>query len=161
MKGVVVYDSVYGNTKMVAEAIAEQIRAEGHEAELVGLREGGKKEVSGDFLFIGSPTRMGKMTRRSSKFVKKMDHEMWKGKPIVAFDTILTLPEDEEERKKALKWTEYGAAPRLHDLAKERGLNARDPVLRVHVSGMKGPLVPTALEEAKKYTHDFLGTLKP
>jgi flavodoxin len=32
MKGLVVYDSVYGNTKMIAEAIAEQISAEGHEA---------------------------------------------------------------------------------------------------------------------------------
>lgn len=31
MKGVVAYDSVHGNTKQVAEAIAEQIRSEGHQ----------------------------------------------------------------------------------------------------------------------------------
>ena len=39
MKAVVVYDTYFGNTKRVAEAIVEQLRADGHEAELRDIRE--------------------------------------------------------------------------------------------------------------------------
>jgi flavodoxin len=55
MKGIVAYDSVHGNTKQVAEAIAEEIRAAGHEVELIFLKESESNVAQGDFLFIGSP----------------------------------------------------------------------------------------------------------
>jgi flavodoxin len=40
MKGLIVFDSYFGNTKSVADAIAEQARAEGHEVEVVCVRDG-------------------------------------------------------------------------------------------------------------------------
>lgn len=156
MKGIVVYDSVYGNTEKVAEAIAEQIKNEGHQVEVRSLKKRHSIPQEGDFLFIGSPTRMGRMTNRSKNFARKLDRNVWKEKPIIAFDTILITPEDEKGRKKTTRWIEYGAAPRLHDLLKEKGLNAYTPVLRLEVEGVKGPLVPTALDDTRRYVHEFL-----
>ncbi len=163
MKGLVVFDSVHGNTKQVAEAIAEQIRADGHGAEVRNLRAKQAVPSEGDFLFVGSPTRMSKMTGKAKKFVKKLDVEVWRGKPIVAFDTILPMPTEgasDKEKRDAEKYIVYGAAPRMRDLMKARGLSPREEVLRLTVTGMKGPLASGALELAKKYTHDFVLSLK-
>ena len=156
MKGIVVFDSVFGNTREVAEAIGEQIRDDGHEVELIYLRESQGKAITGDFIFIGSPTRIGRMTGRTKRYIKKLSPDQWKGKPVVAFDTIMPLPKDEAEKKKAAKWIEYGAAPRIHDYLKENGFDVRSPVLRVEVKDIKGPLSKGAIEKAKKYTHENL-----
>ena len=45
MKGLVIYDSVYGNTKKVAEAIAEQIKLDGYDAEMVNLKESASPKI--------------------------------------------------------------------------------------------------------------------
>jgi len=111
MKGIVAFDSVYGNTQHVAEAMAEQIREMGHEAELLNLSYTLRTNVDGDFILIGSPTRMKQMTRRTKKFVKKAG-KRFAGKPMAAFDTILVMPAKEEEREKAAVWTENGAGRR-------------------------------------------------
>ena len=160
MKGIVVYDSYYGNTKKVAEAIADQIKFEGHEVELRSLRKRYSEPAQGNFIFVGSPTRIGKMTRRAKRFVKKMDTSVWKDKPVVAFDTIMPMPEDEKEMEKARKWIENGAAPKLSALAMERGLTTYSPPLRIEVTGMKGPLSEGAIDIAKNYTQEFLKSLR-
>src|SRR4030065_2742015 len=92
MKGVVVYDTYYGNTKSVAEAIVEQLKVEGHEAELRSVREKYPEPPHGDIMFLGSPIRMGSVTRKVKKYVNKLDKEIWKDKPIVVFTKILFHP---------------------------------------------------------------------
>lgn len=159
MKGIVVYDSVYGNTKQVAEAIAEQIRSEGHEVELIALRDGAGGAAVGDFLFVGSPTRIGRMTKNAKAFVEGLDAEHWKSRPIVTFDTVGPLPEDEEKRKKWLSRIDKSAATRMQELARHRGLSVHQEVLHVAVTGFKGPLAPDALEVAKEFTHRFIFAL--
>jgi menaquinone-dependent protoporphyrinogen IX oxidase len=156
MKGIVAFDSVYGNTRKVAEAIAEEIRAQGHEVEVYNLGEKVPRLAKGDFVFVGSPTRMGRMTGRTKKFVKRLDQEHFASRTVVPFDTIMTVPEDPEKRQKALKWTEHGAAIRIKELADRRGLKVNEQVLRVNVSGLKGPLVPEALDQAREFTRAFL-----
>jgi flavodoxin len=156
MKGIVAFDSVYGNTQRVAEAIAEEIRAQGHEAVVYNLGQKVPRLAEGDFVFVGSPTRMGRMTGRTKKFVKRLDRQHFASRTVVPFDTILPVPEDPEKRQKALKWTENGAAPRIKELAAEKGLKVYEQVLRVNVSGLKGPLAPGAIEQAKQFTREFL-----
>lgn len=156
MNGIVVYDSYYGNTKLVALAIAEQIKSEGHNAELVNLREGRPKQVSADFMFIGSPTRIGKMTRKTKKFIKKIDRTTWGTKPVVAFDTYMLATDDSERMR---RWTEYGAGYMIYDMLKELGFSVRSPPLKCLVDDVKGPLASDALDKAKKYTHEFIASL--
>ena len=68
MKVIIAFDSVYGNTKMVANEIAVLFREMGHESELIDLKQWDKKTPVGDILFVGSPTRMVMMTRPSKPF---------------------------------------------------------------------------------------------
>ena len=158
MKGVVVYDSVYGNTKQVAEAIAEQIRVEGHEAELRSLRESHPEPPKGDFMFVGSPTRIGNATRKARRFAKKLSASDWHQQPIVPFDTVMPMPTDEKQKEKARKYIERSASHKLEEILKAKGLNVK-PVLRFTVTGMKGPLAEGAIEDAKRLTHEFIATL--
>jgi len=158
-KGLVVYDSVFGNTKLVAEAIAQEIAAAGHQADLRYLREDVPRAAGADFLFIGSPTRMGKMTRATKRFVKRLGKETWGDRPIVIFDTYGPVPKTAEELAKARKWLEPGAAGRLADLARANGLAVRTPALRCEVTGLKGPLGPAELDKARTYTREFLASL--
>lgn len=160
MKGVIAVDSYFGNTLRIAEAFADQIRSEGHEVQLINLHEKVDIPARGDFMLIGSPTRIKRMTKKAKKFVKKLDISAWKGKPVAAFDTILALPTDPEEREKARKWTEDGAGPKLQRLIMGRGLDAYPVVLRYTVKDSEGPLVDGEIENAKKQAHDFLASMK-
>ena len=157
MKAVVIYDSYHGNTKAVAEAIAKELEAEGHGAELRSLREHHRGEPpQADIMFLGSPVRMGSVTGRMKRYVKKLDSDAWKDKPIVVFTTILMLPKDAtEEQKRSQDMWDIGAGRKLRDLAKSRGLNAVESHLWVKVKGMKGPLVETGLDESRKFTRDM------
>lgn len=159
MKGAVVFDSVFGNTKLVAEAIAEQIRADGHEAQLVSLREGGPTSVEADFMFVGGPTRLKKMTRNVKKFVKKLDKSYWGSRTIVAFDTYGPLGKTEEEKRKAAKWLVPGAVGTIVALGNKKGLKMSPKTLRCAVTDLKGPLEPEALIKAKAFAHEILLTL--
>lgn len=161
MKGVVAYDSVHGSTKQVAEAIAEEIKAEGHQVDLIAIREGGPSAVAGDFMFIGSPTRGGRMTKEAKEFVESLDIAQWKGKPIVAFDTLGPISKDAGKRQKTLDgigdWSK-NAASRLRELCQERGLSCSKE-MHFAVVGFWGPLAPEMPERARELTRQFLASL--
>ena len=162
LKGIVVYDSYFGNTKKVAETIVEQIKAEGHEAEIRSVKEDYPSPLQGDFIFVGSPNRMGGVTGRTKRFVKRLDLATWKDKPMAVFATVAApskAEETEKERQSYEKWA-LRAAPKLRDLAKARGLNVVDAVLSVGVKDQKGPLVDDGLEKTKQFAHEFLQALK-
>lgn len=150
MKAIIAVDSVYGNTAKVAEAMKDEIERAGHQAELINLGKEFRMPSDGDMLLVGSPTRIAKMTRKAKRFVKKLDVNSWAGKTVVVFDTHMPLPEDPKERDKAMKWVEPGAAGRLSELAKQRGLTVHPSSLRFVVSDMKGPLAPGELERARE-----------
>jgi len=161
LKGIVAYDSVHGNTKQAAEAIAEQIRSEGHEAQLILVKDMHKDPLEGDFIFIGSPTRGGKMTKEAEKFIESLDAEYWKGKKIVTFDTLGPLSKDARKRKKTMEsmgdWSK-SAASKMKELCQERGLTV-SRTMHFAVVGMWGPLAPDAPEMARELTHSFLAEL--
>jgi menaquinone-dependent protoporphyrinogen IX oxidase len=160
MKGLVVYDSYHGNTKLVAEAIAQELEAQGHEAELRSVRDKYRTPPQGDILFLGSPVRMGSTTRRAKKYVQKLDQAAWKDRPLVVFTTILELPADATpERKESREKYDIAAGRKLAELARAEGLNALENHLWVDVKGMKGPLVDTGIEQTKQFTRETLRSL--
>jgi len=154
MKGFVAYDSVHGNTKQIAQAIADEIKAEGHEALLHSAREGVPDKLDADFMFIGSPTRMAKATRPAKRFVKKLAKSTWGEKPVCLFDTVMPGVEAQKGR-----WSRT-AAQELQDLARDRGLNPHSSVLHAIVTGLKGPLAQDAAEKTKVFVREYLLTLK-
>jgi flavodoxin len=157
MKGFVVYDTYYGNTKIVAESIAEQLKVEGYEVELRSVREKYPEPPQGDILFLGSPIRFGSVTRRVKKYVKKLDKEIWKDKPVIVFTTILMQPKNAtEKQKESREKYDIAAGRNLRDLARSEGLNTLENHLWVDVKGNKGPLVETGVEKTRQFTHDIL-----
>lgn len=154
MKGLVAYDSVYGNTKQIAEAIGEEIRAAGHEAQVMSVKDK-LPELSGfDFAFVGSPTRIANASRASKRAVKKLARAPWGSKPLCAFDTIMPGVLEQKGR-----WgTTAGKV--LADLGKKHGLNVREPTLHAYVKEIKGPLADDAVNQARAYTKEFLASLQ-
>ena len=66
MRALVIYESMYGNTRAVAEAIAEGIRPV-HDVVVVPAGRAGPQVVDGaTLLVVGGPTHAHGMTRRRS-----------------------------------------------------------------------------------------------
>jgi menaquinone-dependent protoporphyrinogen IX oxidase len=68
MKAIVVYESMYGNTHLVADGIAEGLRGADVDATVVPV-EGGTDEVLGgaDLVVVGGPTHAHAMSRPSTR----------------------------------------------------------------------------------------------
>lgn len=161
MKGIVAFDSVHGSTKKVAEAMAEQIVAEGHEAQLIAVKDWSKGPLSADFLFIGSPTRGGKMTNAAKEFIESLDVDYWRSKKVVTFTTVGPLSKDSEKRKRAIESMgdhTKSAATKMKEICQGRGIPVH-AVMHFAVVGMWGPIAPEGPEMAKERMHEFLAEL--
>jgi flavodoxin len=72
MSATVVYESVYGNTRAIAEAIAEGLG----DAEVVAVHEAPYLMLDTDLLVVGGPTHMhGLSTARSREMAVEATHE--------------------------------------------------------------------------------------
>jgi flavodoxin len=92
MEVVVVYDSVYGNTKKVAEAMAQAIRSTlSREVPVVPVGKAiAAEQHSIDLLVIGSPTHGALPTKAVQAFVKKLGAPADDGPRVATFDTRLS-----------------------------------------------------------------------
>jgi flavodoxin len=156
IKGIVIYDTSYGNTKKVAETIVETLKASGIDAEISHIREV-KKLIASDygFLVIGSPTRFGTMSLAMKGFLGKLKGGEWANKPFVAFDT--ENPENIEKAR--LQNKEWSAGEKIADRLKEKKMNQLLPVLKASVIGMKGPLVEGEVDRARGYATELASKL--
>ena len=157
MKGLVVYDSSYGNTKKIAETIAQQLSESGIETDLSKINK--LKTLNDglyDFLVIGSPTKFGSMSFSMKRFLGKIKSNIWASKPFLAFDT--ELPENIEDSKNKDK--NWSAAEKIATKLEEKNLKQIMPVLKALVSGKKGPLVEGEIERTQEYANQLAEQLK-
>lgn len=92
MESLVVYDSKFGNTKKVAEAIAHGLAGHGP-VRLLGLDQLPVQDLgSVDLLFIGGPTEAHTMTARTRQFVDALRAKPANGTAVATFDTRLRMP---------------------------------------------------------------------
>jgi flavodoxin len=90
MKTLVLYDSVFGNTEKIAQAIGAAL------GETPVLRVGDVKmeQLSGiNLLLVGSPTRGFRPTEATTQFLKNIPHDALKGVRAAAFDTRMVVEE--------------------------------------------------------------------
>ena len=158
MRGLIAYDSYFGNGAQVAAAIVEELRAAGHDVDLVGLHHdrAAARAVApkAEFLVLGGPTRMKHMSRRTRSFAKKLDPKVWSGRPALVYDTYGPL-DPNPAKNEGSKWLYPGGAAELRQLLGERGLVVAPEELRCLVVEMKGPLVEGALDEARAAARSF------
>jgi menaquinone-dependent protoporphyrinogen IX oxidase len=156
MKGIVVYDTSYGNTKTIAETIAETLKESGIEVDLFDVKDVKKLSAKDyNFLVLGSPTRFGTMSFAIRGFLGKVKSEEWMNKPFAAFDT-----ENPENIEKALaEKKEWSAAEKIALKLTDKKMRQLLPVLKAAVFGQKGPLKEGEIERTKDYAKEIANKL--
>jgi len=152
MKGIVVYDTSYGNTRKIAETIAVTLKESGMEVDafyVKDVKKLGPKDY--DFLVLGSPTKWGTMSFAVKGFLGKVKSQEWTNKPFAAFDT--ENPENIERK-------EGSAAEKIAEKLREKQMNQMLPVLKGVVLGWKGPLQEGEIERTKEYARELAVKLK-
>jgi len=147
MKALVIYDSEFGNTERVAQAMGEAIGGEAHRvtevqpAQLTGL----------DALIVGSPTQKFQPLGSIKTFVKDIPPGKLDGVKVAAFDTRIALEDaDSAILNFFVKLFGYAAKPIADQLAKKGGELAMPPE-GFYVEGTEGPLKEGELERAKAW----------
>src|SRR5512139_735606 len=74
MKGLVIFDTSYGNTRKIAETISETLTESGIGVETIYVKKVRKLSAKQyDFLVLGSPTRFGTMSFTFKSVLGKID----------------------------------------------------------------------------------------
>jgi len=152
VKAIVIYESKYGNTKRVAEAIVEGIReVQGVETVLNELEKVDFNKIAEyDVILIGSPNHYGGPTENVWEFIDKLEKLNLDGKRFAVFDTYLGKGFFEKAAKKMEK--------RINE--KVPGLKQIGPMLSIAVQGSKGPIVEGELPKSKEFGKKIATQLK-
>ena len=127
---------MYGNTKKVAETVAENLK-HFHGVELLAVTDLDSKILSDtDFLVVGTPTQGGRPTENIQKFLDRLEMNSLQGTKIAAFDTRFSEQNQNFALRTLLRTVGY-AAPRISE--------------GFIVSNKKGPLADGELERAKTW----------
>jgi flavodoxin len=93
MKAMLVYDSAYGNTEKIAQAIGDALGSQG-EVKLVRAADARPEQLAGlDLLVVGSPTQKFSPTGATTAFLKGIPKNSLQGVKVAAFDTRFTESE--------------------------------------------------------------------
>ena len=93
MKAIVIFDTLYGNTQKIAEALANGLKETGTEADLVNIHQVRTEELSKYNLFvIGAPTQYLTASKPMKELLERLEGLDFAGKYGFAFDTKLGSP---------------------------------------------------------------------
>jgi flavodoxin len=159
MKSLVVYDSVFGNTKKVAQAIGNALGSQ-EEIELRHVEDVKPGHLAGlRLLIVGSPTRQFRPTSATTRFLKSIPKNALKGVKVAAFDTRFTLGEIEKVRILAFFVRIFGyAAQPIADRLEKKGGELAIPPEGFYVADTEGPLLEGELERAADWAKQIMVT---
>ncbi len=157
MKVLLVYDSVYGNTERIAQAIGSVL---GRQNEIRVLRVGDVKPIDLadlNLLVVGSPTQQFRATPAIKKFIGSLHKGELGGVRVTAFDTRLGM-EDMPSRilPPFVRIFGYAAKPIADALVSKGGKLVASPDGFL-VQGMEGPLKEGELERATRWAEQIAG----
>lgn len=142
MNTLVVYDSQYGNTERIAEAMVEALRAFGL-ARAVRVDAAHPDLLQGvDLLMLGSPTQGFRPTLTMQSFLGDLSYQSLGGLAVACFDT----------RFRGFLW-KNSAAPHMVKQLHTLGVESLVPPESFFVKSMKkeGPLEAMELERAVRW----------
>jgi len=149
MKALVVYDSVYGNTEKIAQAVGEALN---NGARVVRVGEAAPTELGTlDLLIIGSPTQGGRPTKPMQDFLSRIPESALKNVKVTSFDTRIST--------RLVGIFGYAAGRILEALKTRKGQIAAFPQ-GFFVQGTKGPLKEGELERAVSWAKGILEVAK-
>lgn len=142
MKGYVVFDSTYGNTKAVAEAVAEGLKPV--RAAAVSVTEFNPGILAGgDLLVVGSPINGWRPTPKITELLGQLGNGKLKGIKAAAFDTRVRF------------FIHGDAARKITRLLTEGGAHIISQPAPFYVRGTEGPLRAGELERAASWARNL------
>ena len=156
MKTLVVYDSVFGNTEKVAQAIGAAL---GFPEEVDVLRVGdmAPEQLEGvGVLIVGSPTRAFSPTPATKAMLKAIPAKALSGVKVAAFDTRISVEDtDSGFLRTMVKVFGYAAKP-IADRLKRKGGDLVLTPEGFYVRGTEGPLKEGELERAAAWAQQIM-----
>jgi flavodoxin I len=160
MKAMIVYDSAFGNTEKIAQAIGQALGSP-EDVEVVHVGNVKPEQLAGlTLLIVGSPTQKFSPTSATSSFLKRIPTNGLKSIKVAAFDTRFTVSEIDKVRILAffVKIFGYAAEPIAARLEKKGGELAVPPE-GFYVGATEGPLLEGELERAAEWARQISAKL--
>ena len=156
MPALIVYDSFYGNTEMVARAIGDALKPF-TEVKVVKVSQSPMRQMAGvDLLLVGSPTRAFRPSPETMRFLKSIPRGGIRGTRVAAFDTRIDPQSSPSGLLRAMNRLFGWAAPKIgKELTGRGGIEALAPIGFVVVAS-EGPLREGELERAAAWTRALM-----
>ncbi|HEU5227246.1 MAG TPA: flavodoxin domain-containing protein [Ktedonobacteraceae bacterium] len=146
MNTLVIYDSEYGNTQQIAQAIAEAFKEHGS-VQLIAATEASMPSLQGvDLLVIGGPTQAHGLSPTLHTLLDKLPDQLLHGLPVASFDTRFRMAA-----------VISGSAGRAiaHKLEREKA-KLLVPAKSFFVTSREGPLEEGELENAARWVKTIM-----
>ena len=152
MKAMVVYDSGFGNTEKIAQAIGISLSPRA-DVETVHVRKVEPDQLTGiAILIVGSPTQKFRPTGTITNFLKGLSKHSLQGVKVAAFDTRFPLSVIEKTRALLFFVRIFGyAAKPIADRLQSKGGKLVIAPEGFFVKDVEGPLIEGELERAAEW----------
>jgi flavodoxin len=161
MKALVVYDSVFGNTEQVAQAVAQALGPQ-EDVELLRASQVAPDRLARtELLVVGSPTRGFRPTEAVAALLKAVPSHALDAVRVAAFDTRFKADELDSAGLRFLVKTGGYAAKRIASQLKKAGGSLAAPPEGFYVEDTEGPLKAGELDRAKAWATRLVAVSPP
>lgn len=156
MKSIVIYDSMYGNTEKIAQAIGKALQAKGT-ARVISIKEATVNDVNGiDLLLVGSPTQAFNMLPAVKSWLKSLPKGSLSGIKVAAFDTRMDV---KKVNNKFLTFMESFSGYAAEKIGKQLVNKGGSQIVKPEgffVDGSEGPITTGELERSEAWARKLL-----
>ena len=147
MKTLVVFDSNFGNTKIIAETIAKEL---GNDTKAVSVTDFSDSELEGtDLLVVGGPIIAWKPSKRMRKFLAGLSKYQLKGFRAATFDTRVKI------------FFHGDAAKKMSRKLEDAGAEIIVEPQAFFVKDKEGPLIDGEIEKAIEWVKTIIRSTQP
>ncbi|MBN2182659.1 MAG: flavodoxin family protein [Sedimentisphaerales bacterium] len=159
MKALVIYESFYGNTEKIAQAIGDVI-GKATEVKVLKVDEVKPEQLKGlNLLVVGSPTRAFSPSPGTKGFLKRIPTDGLRGVRAAAFDTRIS---EDDAKPRALRFLMKTFGYAAEPVSKKLGKKGAEIILAPEgfcVNDTKGPLKEGELERATAWAKQIVEKL--
>lgn len=155
MKSLIIYDSFFGNTEKIAQALGQALGSE-----TIKVQDISVDQLNGvELLILGSPTRAFSPSPDITKFLKSQPAQGCTGMKVATFDTRIAVDEvNSKFLTFMVKIFGYAAETMARKLQKKGGTLVVPPEWFL-VKDSEGPLKDGELERATEWAKRILAAL--
>ena len=145
MKSLLLYDSIYGNTEKIAQAIGDGLTDEVKVVRVSAVNASELKTF--DLLILGSPVHGGRPTPALDAFLKELPDHVLEGMRVATFDTRFESEDQGFGLRVLMHVIRYAAERIAKEVTKKGGRLIAEPEGFI-VENKEGPLKAGELERA-------------